>query len=64
MPRDHITVYERETATASVEGWGTHPREYRIEGVVTILRQLVDFAGGPKTRSQPECSYTGAHKHG
>lgn len=48
MPGDHITVYERETATARIEGWVTYPGEYRIDGGVTTLSQLVELAGGLK----------------
>ncbi|MCY4159891.1 MAG: SLBB domain-containing protein [Bacteroidetes bacterium] len=53
MPGDHITVYERESATASIEGWVTYPGEYRIEGGVTTLTQLVKLAGGLKEGANP-----------
>lgn len=56
MPGDHITVYERETATASIEGWVTYPGEYRIEGGVTTLRQLVELAGGLKEEANPNAA--------
>ena len=48
MSGDHITVYERKTATASIEGWVAYPGEYRIEGGVTTLTQLVELAGGTR----------------
>ena len=56
MAGDHITVYERETATASIEGWVTYPGEYRIEGGVTTLRQLVELAGGLKEGANPNAA--------
>lgn len=56
MPGDHITVYERETATASIEGWVAYPGEYRIEGGVTTLRQLVELAGGLKEGANPNAA--------
>lgn len=56
MPGDHITVYERETATASIEGWVTYPGEYRIEGGVTTLRQLVELAGGLRKNANPNAA--------
>ena len=46
MSGDHVTVYERKTAVASVEGWVTYPGEYRIEGGSTTLNQLIELAGG------------------
>ncbi len=48
MSGDHITVYERKTAMASIEGWVAYPGEYRIEGGVTTLTQLVELAGGTR----------------
>ncbi len=56
MPGDHITVYERETATASIEGWVIYPGEYRIEGGVTTLNQLVELAGGLKEGANPNAA--------
>lgn len=56
MPGDHITIYERETATASIEGWVTYPGEYRIEGGVTTLNQLVNVAGGLKEGANPNAA--------
>ena len=53
MPGDHITVYERKTAMASIEGWVTYPGEYRIEGGVTTLRKLVELAGGLREGANP-----------
>ena len=43
---DHLTIYEQKTATAIIEGWVNYPGEYRIEGGVTTLTQLVELAGG------------------
>ena len=43
---DHLTIYEQKTATAKIEGWVKYPGEYRIEGGVTTLTQLVELAGG------------------
>ena len=48
-PGDHISVYERETAVASIEGWVSYPGEYQIEGGVTTISQLIELAGGLKT---------------
>lgn len=56
MPGDHITIYERETATASIEGWVTYPGEYRIKGGVTTLNQLVELAGGLKEGASPNAA--------
>jgi len=46
MAGDHLTVYEQKTATAKIEGWVEYPGEYRIEGGITTLTQLVELAGG------------------
>ncbi len=46
MAGDHLTIYEKKTATAKIEGWVEYPGEYRIEGGVTTLTQLVELAGG------------------
>lgn len=43
---DHLTIYEQKTATAKIEGWVEFPGEYRIEGGITTLTQLVELAGG------------------
>ncbi|MCY3629171.1 MAG: SLBB domain-containing protein [Bacteroidota bacterium] len=56
MPGDHITVYERKTAIASIEGWVTYPGEYRIEGGVTTLNQLVELAGGLREGANPNAA--------
>jgi len=55
MPGDHITVYERESAIA-VEGWINYPGEYRIEGGVTTLTELVALAGGLKEGANPNAA--------
>lgn len=46
MAGDHLTVFEQKTATAKIEGWVEYPGEYRIQGGVTTLTQLVELAGG------------------
>lgn len=56
MPGDHITVYERKTATATIDGWVTYPGEYRIKGGVTTLTQLVELAGGLKKDANPNAA--------
>jgi len=48
-PEDHISVYESQTAVASIEGWVFYPGEYQIEGGVTTVNELVQLAGGLKT---------------
>ncbi len=56
LPGDHITIYELETATASIEGWVTYPGDYRIEGGVTTISQLVKLAGGLKENANPNAA--------
>ena len=46
MTGDHLTIYEQKTATVIIEGWVKYPGEYRIEGGITTLTQLVELAGG------------------
>ncbi len=56
LPEDHVTIFELETSTAIIEGWVTYPGEYRIEGGVTTLSQLVKLAGGLKENANPNAA--------
>jgi len=46
MPEDHITIYEPQSAVASILGWVTYPGEYVIQGGTTTVSELVELAGG------------------